>query len=91
MTRKGLYGTTEDEFLHYCEAALCVPPPLHPSSIYDPYTQGHLLVGIEPAGLEEADKKQPLQGMIWSRDPRFANLLQSMRPLSSAANAVAGG
>ena len=91
MIRNGFYGNTEDEFLQYCEAALCVPPPLPPSFLHDPHTQGHLLVGIEPAGLEEVDKKHPLQDMVWSRDPRFANLIQSTHLLSSAAANAGGG
>ena len=91
MIRNGFYGNTEDEFLQYCEAGLCNAPILQSSSFHDPYTQGHLLVGIEPAGLEEVDKKYPLQDMVWSRDPRFANLIQSTRLLTSAANMAGGG
>ncbi|KAL8783267.1 MAG: hypothetical protein Q9213_004743 [Squamulea squamosa] len=90
MIRNGFYGNTEDEFLQYCEAALCPPPPLPPSSSQDPYSQGHLLVGIEPAGLQEVDKKHPLQDMVWSRDPRFANLIQSTRLLSASSAAATG-
>ena len=90
MIRNGFYGNTEDEFLQYCEAAICVPPPFPSPSVHDPHTQGHLLVGIEPAGLEEVDKKHPLQDMVWSRDPRFATLIQSTHLISSAANTGSG-
>lgn len=90
MIRNGFYGDTEDEFLQYCEAALCVPGPLPPYFIHDPQTQAHLLVGIEPAGLEKVDKKHPLRDMVWSRDPRFANLIQSTHLISSTANADGG-
>ena len=91
MICNGLYGSTEDEFLQYCEAGLCVPPPLSPTFLYDPHTQAHLLVGIEPTGLEQLDKKQPLEEIVWSRDPRFANLIQSTRLLSSTADAGVSG
>ena len=90
MIRNGFYGNTEDEFLQYCEAGLCAPPPLAPTFLHDPYAQAHLLVGIEPTGLEQLDKKQPLEEMVWSRDPRFANLIQSTRLLSSTADAGVG-
>lgn len=35
--------------------------------------------------------KQPLEEMVWSRDPRFANLIHCTRPLSSTADAGVGG
>ena len=61
--RNGFYGNTEDEFLQYCEAGIC--NNAESSSFHDPYTQGHLLIGIEPAGLDEIDKKYLLEDMVW--------------------------
>ena len=59
---------------------------------YDPQTLGHLLVGIEPAGLQTVDRKHPLSEMLWYRDPRFKNLIQATSLLSaSTQDKRAGG
>ncbi len=91
MIRNGFYGNTEDEFLQYCEAALCLPPSPSPicTQNHDPFAPAHLLAGIEPAGLERFNKKHPLADMVWARDPRFSNLLQATHLLSSSAAATA--
>ncbi|KAI4256797.1 MAG: hypothetical protein LQ352_001922, partial [Teloschistes flavicans] len=83
MIRNGFYGNTEDEFLQYCEAATC-RPPAGPSP-HDPLSPAHLLVGIEPAGLESVNQKYPIDEMVWSRDPRFGNLLQATHLLASSS------
>ena len=89
MIRNGFYGNDEDEFLQFCEAGIS-PPPAQDAFALDPRTTGHLLVGIEPAGLEEVDKKYPIDEMVWSRDPRFANLIQATRMLSASSANAAG-
>lgn len=92
MVRNGFYGNDEDEFLQYCEKGLL---PLHqtangegvcdadPTFKYDPQTVGHLLVGIEPAGLRNVDRKYPLSDMAWYHDPRFQNIIQATNILST--------
>ncbi|PQE21953.1 polyketide synthase protein [Rutstroemia sp. NJR-2017a WRK4] len=85
MIRNGFYGNDEDEFLQYCEAGIRAPPPTSSSTVYDPLSHEHLLVGIEPAGLQEINDKYPIKDMPWSSDPRFANLVQATGMLSSAA------
>lgn len=84
MIRNGFYGNDEDEFLQYCEAGVS-PAGVAPQSefIYDSHSRGHLLVGIEPAGLRAVDRKYPLEDMPWYRDPRFANLVHAVRTLQS--------
>jgi hypothetical protein len=83
MIRNGFYGNNEDEFLQYCEAGICAPPP-SPQDIfaYDPHAEGHLLVGIEPAGLDKVDKTYPLKDMVWASDPRFSLLIHATKMLS---------
>ncbi|KAJ4413900.1 Type I Iterative PKS [Gnomoniopsis sp. IMI 355080] len=58
-------------------------PEEDPTFRYDPHTVGHLLVGIEPAGLRNVDRKYPLSEMPWYHDPRFQNLIQATTLLSS--------
>lgn len=86
MIRNGFYGNDEDEFLQYCEKGI-LPAPAEssqdPTFKYDPQTLGHLLVGIEPAGLRNVDQKYPLSDMLWYHDPRFQNLIQATTVLSS--------
>ncbi|KAL4866681.1 hypothetical protein BDV12DRAFT_198902 [Aspergillus spectabilis] len=83
MFRNGLYGTDESEFLLFCEAGLLSPPTVPEPSAIVPTSTGHLLVGIEPAGLLEVSSEYPLDEMIWSGDARFRNLLQATRLLST--------
>ncbi|KAL9085918.1 MAG: hypothetical protein Q9165_007401 [Trypethelium subeluteriae] len=86
MTRNGFYGNDENEFLQYCEAGIMRSSPGEDDDAtfkYDPQTLGHLLVGIEPAGLQNVDRKYPLSEMLWYRDPRFKNLIQATSLLSS--------
>ncbi|KAL4941793.1 hypothetical protein BDV06DRAFT_222783 [Aspergillus oleicola] len=85
MIRNGFYGNHEDEFLSYCEAGL---HPSSDSSPLDPTTAAHLLVGIEPAGLEEVNQEYPLNEMVWSRDARFSSLLQATHLLSTKGGAA---
>lgn len=86
MIRNGFYGNDEDEFLQFCEAGVSkASEESEPSFQYDPNTRGHLLVGIEPAGLQTVDKKYPLEDMVWYRDPRFKNLIQATRLLEKGA------
>ncbi|KAI1858549.1 uncharacterized protein JN550_012596 [Neoarthrinium moseri] len=85
MIRNGFYGNDEDEFLHYCEKGI-LPAPMDTTQDatfrYDPLAAGHLLVGIEPAGLRIVDQKYPLSDMMWYHDPRFQNLIQATSVLS---------
>ncbi|KAF7940945.1 uncharacterized protein EAE97_007130 [Botrytis byssoidea] len=52
MIRKGFYGNEEDDFLQYCDAGIG-PASQTTAYEFDPLAQGHLLVGIKPAGLQE--------------------------------------
>lgn len=98
MVRNGFYGNDEDEFLRYCEKGILPQPTGHPGAderqdaafSYDPQARGHLLVGIEPAGLRNVDAKYPLSDMLWYRDPRFQNLVQATRVLSSSSGGASG-
>lgn len=88
MIRNGFYGNDEDEFLQFCEAGICPLPATTDTFAHDPNTHGHLLVGIEPAGLAEVDKKHPIKDMVWSRDPRFSNLIQATRLIAGGGSDV---
>jgi hypothetical protein len=88
MIRNGFYGNDENEFLQYCEAGIIGPTPgenLDATFKYDEHTLGHLLVGIEPAGLQNVDQKYPLSEMLWYHDIRFKNLVQATSILSSGS------
>ncbi|POS74346.1 polyketide synthase-5 [Diaporthe helianthi] len=91
MLRNGFYGNDEDEFLQYCEKGLLpaadeqAVADTDPTFKYDPQTVGHLLVGIEPAGLRNVARKYPLSDMAWYHDPRFQNIIQATDILSSQA------
>ncbi|KAI1175676.1 hypothetical protein F4777DRAFT_598427 [Nemania sp. FL0916] len=87
MIRNGYYGNDEHEFLKYCEAGITatLDKEVQDSTFkYDHQTLGHLLVGIEPAGLQNVDRKYPLSDMLWYRDPRFKNLVQATSLLASS-------
>ena len=84
MIRNGFYGNDEHEFLQFCEAGIYPPPAITSATVHDPSSRAHLLVGIEPAGLKLLDKKHPINDMSWSRDPRFANLVQATNLLSTS-------
>ncbi|KAL3424073.1 hypothetical protein PVAG01_03354 [Phlyctema vagabunda] len=89
MVRNGFYGNNEDEFQHYCESgSLSHEPeePADPEFKHDPYPHGHLLVGIELAGLHAVDRKFSLSEMSWARDPRFQNLIQATALLLSSTH-----
>lgn len=91
MVRNGFYGNDEDEFLQYCEKGIlgagggraAREEGGDPAFRYDPHAVGHLLVGVEPAGLRNVDHKYPLSEMPWYHDPRFQNLIQATAVLSS--------
>ncbi|KAF2973192.1 hypothetical protein GQX73_g454 [Xylaria multiplex] len=82
MIRNGFYGNDEDEFLQYCDAGISQST----ETTQDPQSLdhlGHLLVGIEPAGLGNVDRKYPLSDMPWYHDPRLQNLILATRVLAS--------
>ena len=79
MTRNGLYGTEDYEFLKYCEAAIAVPSPTASSMVHqDPLVGAQLLAGIDAAGLKNINAMHPLEAMPWYHDSRFSHLLQSI-------------
>lgn len=82
MARNGLYGNNEEEFLQYCDAAIGCSSASSQWA-HDPYAEAHLLAGIEPAGLQELDKVNPLKNMEWYHDPRFSNLVQATQILAA--------
>jgi hypothetical protein len=98
MVRNGFYGNDEDEFLQYCDKGILGVDGRtarearddkggegegDPAFRYDPHAVGHLLVGVEPAGLRNVDSKYPLSEMAWYHDPRFQNLIQATALLSA--------
>lgn len=88
LARNGFYGNNEDEFLEYCESA--IDPGIGKSEWkQDPLATAHLLVGIEPTGLQSLNKTYPLRDMSWYHDQRFGNLINAVTVLSSAEEAVA--
>jgi hypothetical protein len=93
MLRNGLHGSDEDEFLQFCEAGISAveadnfSQQYHSAALHDPHHLGHLLVGISPYGLSTVSNKYPLNEMVWSADPRFANLIQAISLVTSSAAA----
>ena len=78
LVQIGLYGNTEDEFLHYCDVALLESRP-KPSDNDNTFCQGHLLAGVDSGVLARREKEYPVTEMPWSRDSRFSNLIQATR------------
>lgn len=79
VLRMGMYGNSEQEFLQYCQAAI-IPPALAQQQSFE---KGHLLVGLEPAGLLANNDRYPVVNMSWHPDPRFSFLLQAYEHLNS--------
>ena len=84
MTRNGFSGNDEYEFLQSCEAGLLTPPATTSAPVHDPSSRAYLFVGIKPAGLKVLDTKHPIKNTPWSRDPRFAHLVQATNLLSTS-------
>jgi NADPH:quinone reductase-like Zn-dependent oxidoreductase len=87
LLRMGLYGNTEDEFIRSCEASILNSSPVgsreNQAGDYGIINKGHLLAGVEPAGLLAKDKKYPVKNMSWYLDPRFSWLVQSIKHQAS--------
>ncbi|TGO55088.1 hypothetical protein BOTNAR_0252g00060 [Botryotinia narcissicola] len=82
MIRNDFYGNEKDGFLQYCNAGIG-PASQTTAYEFDPQAQGYLLVGTEPAGLQEIKKKKYfMDDMPWSLDPRFRILVQATHMLS---------
>lgn len=82
LTRNGLYGNDQQEFLRYCDAAIS-PSSSDFTSAYDPLSTAHLLAGIEPTGLRQTAKTHPLHEMPWYHDRRFLSLIKATETLST--------
>lgn len=79
MTRNGLYGSEDYEFLKYCEAAIALPSPTASSMAHhDPLVSAQLLAGIDAAGLKELNAMHPLEAMSWYHDSRFSHIVQTI-------------
>lgn len=84
LTRNGLYGTEENEFIRYCDAAIASSTgEFRSAHSYDPLASAQLLAGIEPVGLKNLNATHPLDEMAWHDDPRFSHLLQATRNLAA--------
>lgn len=91
MIRNGFYGNNEEEFLAYCEAGIEKSHPAHNILFqHDPHAASHLLVGIEPAGLANLNKKYPIREMGWASDPRFAQILNATDTLLTSSGGTDG-
>ena len=91
LLRMGLYGNTEEEFLRYCEIGIRNSLAPRPSIDGDDsgiavVNDGHILAGVEPAGLLEKVKRYPVEDMPWYRDPRFSILVQAIQHLASESD-----
>lgn len=92
LLRMGLYGNTEDDFLRYCENAIRTSSPTQGNSSTSNglVNEGHILAGIEPAGLLAKAKRYPIEEMSWYRDPRFSLLVQATQHLASEGDVASG-
>lgn len=85
LSRMGLYGNSEREFLRYCEAAILESSAAVAKFTADTsYSRGHLLAGLEPRGLLAHNQRYPVSDMTWYSDPRFSHLLSAMHHMESA-------
>jgi aryl carrier-like protein len=85
LNRMGLYGNGEGEFLAFCEAAVASSDPTN--GVAD----GHLLAGLEPAGLLSHDRRYAVSDMAWHRDPRFSHLMAAFNRLQASSDGQGGG
>ncbi|KAM3080176.1 hypothetical protein ACMFMF_003585 [Clarireedia jacksonii] len=83
VLRMGMYGNSEDEFLRYCETSVLSGT----SQSSESFEQGHLLAGLEPAGLLLNNARYPVVDMTWYQDPRFSFLLGAYQHLASTSTA----
>ncbi|KAF2656390.1 hypothetical protein K491DRAFT_778066 [Lophiostoma macrostomum CBS 122681] len=77
LLRNGVYGTTEPEMIKLLDATFTAPPRL--DDRFDPLAGAHLLVGLEPSKIYEADKKGVGMDFAWSSDPRFGRVVQAIQ------------
>ena len=83
LMRMGLYGNSEREFLQFCAAAIAP----YPSEVgTKSFATGHLLAGLEPAGLLAHAPRYPIADMHWYTDPRFTHILQATRHLAGSSS-----
>ena len=74
LTRAGLYGISEAEFLRAMELAMsnCQRPPLQgPVFAPDPGANSYVLMGMEPIRLKELHKSGFTGTGYWKKDGRF--------------------
>lgn len=82
MTRNDFYDNDENEFLQYCDAVIdCSSASFQ--WVHDFCAEAHLLTEIEPAELQEINKKYSLQDMTWYDDLRLTNLIQAIHILAT--------
>ena len=77
MARNGLYGNSEEDFLHYCDTAIATSG-LPPEHSYDPLSHAHMLAGIDPRGLYRLDQTYRIHEMSWYHDQRLSGLVQAV-------------
>lgn len=84
VLRMGMYGNSEQEFLEYCQTAIehSIATPDEAFS----FERGHLLAGLDPAGLLFNNERYPVVDMPWYLDPRFSFLTQAFRHLNSTGS-----
>jgi NADP-dependent 3-hydroxy acid dehydrogenase YdfG len=77
LLRNGVYGTTEPELVKLLDVAFTAPPQL--DDRFDALAGSHLLVGLEPSKIYEADKNGVGMDFAWSSDPRFGRVVQAIQ------------
>ncbi|KAE8839561.1 hypothetical protein HRS9122_06166 [Pyrenophora teres f. teres] len=88
LQRNGVYGTTQEDLTKLLDIAFTVP---RANSVdrFDPWSDAHLLQGLEPVKIYQLD---PNAEFIWSSDPRFSRLVRAIADLRELRQlAVSGG
>ncbi|KAJ8109439.1 hypothetical protein OPT61_g7460 [Boeremia exigua] len=77
LLRNSVCGTSEPELVKLLDAAFTALPQLNDR--FDALAGAHLLVGLEPSKIYEADKKGVGMDFAWSADPRFGRVVQAIQ------------
>ncbi|KAF2705690.1 hypothetical protein K504DRAFT_460398 [Pleomassaria siparia CBS 279.74] len=78
LTRNGVYGTSELDFVQLLDSAFTAQSTW-PNNRFDSLAGAHLLAGLEPRKIYEVDKNGAGADFAWSSDLRFGRVLQAIR------------
>ncbi|KAH9209743.1 putative polyketide synthase [Leptodontidium sp. 2 PMI_412] len=82
LKRKGMYGIGEEKLLESFEAALSFQDVNHGG-------QDHIVVGLDPAGLQKAASDTMETNSYWTKDARFSHVVHDMNT-SGAGDSQSG-